>query len=94
MRYLSTIIVLLLSFCGIALCAQRMTDKAAKTLETSSMETGKKVLVAFFSYTGENYAVGNITKGNTHIIAEMIAEATGGRLFEIVPVKGAPVKAA
>jgi len=49
------------------------------------MKTGKKVLVVFFSHTGENYAVGNITKGNTHIVAEMIADATGGRLFEIVP---------
>ena len=33
----------------------------------------KKVLVAFFSRTGENYNVGNISKSNTHIIAEMIA---------------------
>lgn len=54
------------------------------------METGKKVLVAFFSHTGENYGVGNITKGNTHIIAEMIAEETDGKLFEIVPVKEYP----
>lgn len=67
-----------------------MTDKAAKTQKTNSMETGKKVLVAFFSHTGENYAVGNITRGNTHIIAEMIAETTGGNLFEIVPVKEYP----
>lgn len=52
--------------------------------------TGKKVLVAFFSHTGENYGVGNITKGNTHIVAEMIAEETGGELFEIVPVKEYP----
>lgn len=51
---------------------------------------GKKVLVAFFSHTGENYAVGNISKGNTHIVAEMIAEATGGTLFEIAPVKPYP----
>ena len=90
MRYLSTVIVLFLSFCAIALCAQGMTDKAAKTQKTNSMETGKKVLVAFFSHTGENYAVGNITRGNTHIIAEMIAETTGGNLFEIVPVKEYP----
>lgn len=90
MRYLSTVIVLFLSFCGIALCAQGKTDKATETQETNSMETEKKVLVAFFSHTGENYAVGNITKGNTHIIAEMIAEATGGNLFEIVPVKEYP----
>ena len=90
MKHLSTIIVLFLSFCSIALCAQGKTDKATETQETNSMETGKKVLVAFFSHTGENYAVGNITKGNTHIIAEMIAEAIGGRLFEIVPVKEYP----
>lgn len=45
----------------------------------------KKVLVAFFSRAGENYAVGNIKKGNTHIIAEMIAAETGGDLFNIAP---------
>lgn len=59
----------------------------------NSMETsisGKKTLVAFFSHTGENYGVGNITEGNTHIIAKMIAEATGGTLFEIVPEKDYP----
>ena len=39
-----------------------------------NMETGKKILVAFFSHTGENYAVGNITKGNTHIIAVSIPD--------------------
>ncbi|MGM9797649.1 MAG: flavodoxin [Parabacteroides sp.] len=54
------------------------------------METGKNVLVTFFSHTGENYAVGNITKGNTHIIADMIAEKMGSRLFEIVSVKEYP----
>ncbi|MCM1140090.1 MAG: NAD(P)H-dependent oxidoreductase [Muribaculum sp.] len=50
----------------------------------------KKVLVVYFSHTGENYSVGNITEGNTHIIADMIADATGGNTFEIVPVKDYP----
>lgn len=50
----------------------------------------KKILVAFFSRTGENYAVGNIEKGNTHIIAEMIAEETGGTMFQITPSKAYP----
>lgn len=50
----------------------------------------KRVLVAYFSRTGENYGVGNITKGNTSIIAEMIAKETGGDLFEIEPVKAYP----
>ena len=61
-------------------------------MQNTEMKTDKKVkvLVVFFSHTGENYAVGNNTKGNTHIVAEMIAEATGGRLFEIVPEKAYP----
>lgn len=42
-----------------------------------------KVLVAYFSRTGEQYGVGNIKEGNTAIIAKMIAEKTGGDLFEI-----------
>ena len=50
----------------------------------------KKVLVAFFSRTGENYAVGHIEKGNTHIVAEMIAEETGGTLLQIEPVMPYP----
>ena len=49
------------------------------------------ILVAYFSRTGEEYNVGNITKGNTHIIAEIIARKTGGTLFEIKPVKSYPV---
>ena len=71
-----------------ALHAMSFAQGNSQTDET--MKTDKKVLVVFFSHTGENYAVGNITKGNTHIVAEMIAEATGGRLFEIVPEKAYP----
>ena len=44
-----------------------------------------KILVVFFSHTGENYSVGVIEKGNTHIIADMIAEETGADMFEIQP---------
>ena len=42
-----------------------------------------KALVAVFSRADENYAVGFIEKGNTMILAEMIAEQTGAELFEI-----------
>lgn len=41
----------------------------------------KKILVAFFSRAGENYAVGYIEKGNTHILAEMIAAKNGWHSF-------------
>lgn len=49
-----------------------------------------KILVAYFSRVGEEYGVGNITKGNTAIIAEIIARQTGGDLFEIKTVKPYP----
>ena len=40
-------------------------------------------MVVYFSKTGEQYSVGNITKGNTAIIAKMIAERTKADIFEI-----------
>ena len=39
---------------------------------------------------GENHSVGVIEKGNTHIIADMIAEETGADMFEIQPVNPYP----
>ena len=56
----------------------------------SALNEDSKKLVVFFSHTGENYNVGNIEKGNTHIIADMIADATGADIFEIVPEKDYP----
>lgn len=46
----------------------------------------QKVLVAFFSRADENYNVGYIEKGNTHIVAEIIAEKMKGELFHIKTV--------
>lgn len=51
--------------------------------EANSLKSNGKVLVAYFSRTGEQYGVGNITEGNTAIIAKMIAQKTNGDLFEI-----------
>lgn len=73
------------------LCACAFTAHAqGNTSQTTDMKNSKKVLVVFFSRTGENYAVGNIEKGNTHIIAEMIAKESGGKLFRIETVKPYP----
>ena len=44
-----------------------------------------KALIVYFSKTGEQYGVGTITKGNTAIMARMIAEKTGADLFEVKP---------
>lgn len=48
--------------------------------DTSS---GSKILVAVFSLADEQYEVGVIEKGNTQIVAEIIAEQTGADLFSI-----------
>ena len=72
-------------------CACTFTAHAqGNTSQTTVMKNSKKVLVVFFSRTGENYAVGNIEKGNTHIIAEMIAKETEGKLFRIETVNPYP----
>ena len=78
-------VLLVVSLMSIIACAQ---GKASK--EQNGMKENKKVLVAYFSRTGENYSVGTITKGNTQIVAEMIARETGGDLFHIEPVVAYP----
>ena len=62
----------------------------------SSEETSKpkpKSIVIYFSRPGENYINGsivNLKKGNTKVIAEMIAQKTGSDLFELVPEMAYP----
>ena len=52
--------------------------------------SNEKILVVYFSRTGEEYGIGNITKGNTAIVAELIAQKVGGDLFELKPVTPYP----
>ena len=59
--------------------------------EPKDMNTEGKKLVVYFSHTGENYNVGYIEEGNTHIIAQMISDATGADIWEIAPLKPYPV---
>ena len=77
---------LALALCGICLnLSAKNTNTEKKTMENTNKN--RKVLVAYFSRTGEQYSVGNITEGNTAIIAKMIAAKTGGDLFEIKVAK-------
>lgn len=57
------------------------------TKEKEVMEKKAKVLIVFFSHTGENYSVGNIKVGNTKLVADEIQKVTGGDEFEIVADK-------
>lgn len=59
--------------------------------KTTPNAEGGKILVAYLSRAGENYNVGVVEKGNTEIVAEMIAEITGGTLFKIETVTAYPV---
>ncbi|MBQ9189196.1 MAG: flavodoxin [Clostridia bacterium] len=61
-------------------------SQATDTPKAEEPELHSDILVVYFSRTGEQYQVGVIEKGNTAIVAEMIAEKTGADLFEILPV--------
>jgi flavodoxin len=52
-----------------------------------------KLLIAYFSRKGNNYAGGRIVElpvGNTEVVARMIQQRTNGTLFKIDPVKPYP----
>lgn len=99
---LSLAVVMLFAACGsmtgnssssasqkVVTATQTSSAGGAQTAAPEKVQ-GKKILVAYFSRTGDNFAVGNISKGNTHIVADMIAEATGADTFEIKTVKPYP----
>ncbi len=69
--------------------AESTTSKAESKTKNGNQSTntasGGKSLVVYFSRTGEQYGVGVIEKGNTAIVADMIAEQTGADSFEIKP---------
>ena len=61
-----------------------------QTNESADNEDGNdsedsRILVVYFSRTGEQYTVGVIDHGNTAIVAEMIADDTGADLIESLP---------
>ena len=90
-KLFTTALVALFSMLGICSCAAKTNENNTNNnKKTENMKTEGKKLVVFFSHTGENYNVGYIEKGNTHIIADMIADAAGADTFEIVPEKGYP----
>ena len=67
--------------------AEKTSSPEKKSAQASA---DKKILVVYFSRTGEEYNVGRITKGNTAIVAEYIAQKTGADTFEIKPAKPYP----
>ena len=79
-------------FCSVELCKRIKTMKKRLILATMAafavsgagaqpQQPSKKVLVAYFSHSG-----------NTREVARQIGEATGGDLFEIVPATPYPAE--
>lgn len=85
---LSLITMTMFTACGGANNPPAQNEKSAQ--QTESKKSDSKILVAYFSRAGDNYEVGVVEKGNTKIVAEMIAEKTGADMFEIKPVKDYP----
>ena len=57
----------------------------SEEVKPSDTNASTRILVLYFSRTGEQYTVGVIDHGNTAIVAEMIAAETGADLFEVLP---------
>ena len=77
------VLILSLAACGGNTGTSKEESNSSNTVETPA--ASGKSLVVYFSRTGEQDKVGVIEKGNTKIVAEMIAEKTGAGTFEIVP---------
>ncbi|HCA04312.1 MAG TPA: flavodoxin [Ruminococcaceae bacterium] len=98
MKKLITILLVLSFVFAFAGCsANNQTEESSTSVSKSSTQTnatkaesgktsaGNKSLVVYFSRAGEQYEVGVIEKGNTAIVADMIAAQTGADSFEILP---------
>ena len=77
------VLILSLAACGGNIGTSKEETGSSKTVETPAA-SGKSIVV-YFSRTGEQDKVGVIEKGNTKIVAEIIAEKVGADTFEIVP---------
>ena len=100
MKKTVSIILTILMVFSFTACSNSKTEESDTTARTttsaqaeqneSNPASTSKTLVVYFSRTGENYSVGNIEKGNTHIIADMIADKMNADTFEITTVSKYP----
>jgi len=63
--------------------SQEVSAVSSAASDAGKSAEKKHILVAYFSQAGEQYGVGVVEKGNTQIVAEMIADETGADLFHI-----------
>ena len=86
-------VVVLMSGCGSNKSLKRDEVDAKNILDnktTTKVKDDGKILVVYFSKTGENYNVGSVKVGNTAMMASYIKDYLGVDSSEIVPVKSYP----
>ena len=89
MKKIFFLLLMILTMTGCGNSAQDKTPaEPDKVLAATASD--KKILVVYFSRTGEEYGIGNITKGNTAIVADMIAQKLNADTFEIKAAKPYP----
>ena len=96
MKMKKIILLLILSLIVVGLGISEVT--AVSDAETQANDilnknnTDSKILVVYFSRTGENYNVGNVEVGNTAMVASYIKDYLKADSFEIIPVNKYPDK--
>ena len=85
MRRFIALIAALFTAASLTACGARTAGQTASETQSAAAGTAAKghILVVYFSQAGEQYDVGVVEKGNTQIIAEMIADETDADLFHI-----------
>ena len=90
-------LIIVLSLCLITGCGKKEVNKEAESQandilnnDTKKDKSDSKILIVYFSRTGENYNVGNIEVGNTAMMASYMKEYLNADSFEIVPVDKYP----
>ena len=90
------ILLLILSLIVVGLGISEVTAVSDAEIQANNIlnknNTDSKILVAYFSRTGENYNVGNVEVGNTAMVASYIKDYLKADSFEIIPVNKYPDK--
>ena len=84
------VITVLLTGCGSKKDNSVKKVSSVSNKEVNEKSSDSKILVAYFSKTGENYNVGYVDVGNTALVATIIKDYLNCDSFEIVPVNKYP----
>ena len=82
------VFIIIFVLIGLTGCSKKDNINEDDKINTSQneLQNNEKILVDYFSKTGENYNVGTVTVGNTALMASYIADYLQADTFEIVPV--------